>query len=96
MQNSRFAAALVITIVGMNAACAADMSVKARSIVAPVAAGWNWAGFYLGGNIGAGWTDDQIFTAADPFNTFGLSGGPFLPAVATHVLLVALLAVLVL
>jgi outer membrane immunogenic protein len=85
MQNSRFAAALVIgIIVGVNAACAADMAVKARPIVAPVAAGWNWTGLYVGGNIGGGWSDDQTLTAADPFNTFGLGGGPFLPAVATR------------
>jgi outer membrane immunogenic protein len=44
------AAVAVGTILGIGAASAADMAVKARPVA--VDPGYNWSGFYIGGNIG--------------------------------------------
>lgn len=44
----------VSAILGISAASAADMAVKARPMVAPVVT-YNWTGCYIGGNIGGGW-----------------------------------------
>jgi outer membrane immunogenic protein len=35
---------------------AADMAVKAPPMAAPVAAAYGWTGFYIGGNVGYGWS----------------------------------------
>jgi outer membrane immunogenic protein len=76
------ASVISVGFAGLGGATAADMAVKARP--APVAvAVWNWTGFYLGANVGGAWTDHESFTSADPFNTFGLVGGPFVPATTT-------------
>jgi outer membrane immunogenic protein len=76
------ASIISVGFAGLGGAMAADMAVKARP--APVAvAVWNWTGFYLGANVGGAWTDHESFTGADPFNTFGLAGGPFVPATTT-------------
>ncbi|WP_316229296.1 outer membrane protein [Bradyrhizobium sp. SZCCHNR1070] len=69
-----FAASLLsITIIGT--ASAADMAVKARPMVAPpVVPGWQ--GFYIGGNVGAGWADTTftgIPVTGDHFLLPGLS-----------------------
>lgn len=39
----------------VHAARAADMPVKAPAHTAPLAAAYNWTGFYAGGNVGYGW-----------------------------------------
>jgi outer membrane immunogenic protein len=51
------------------AASAADLPVKAPIYKAPVAAIYNWTGFYVGGNVGYGWGQGDV-TYSDP--TFGL------------------------
>jgi outer membrane immunogenic protein len=53
MQTSKLivsAAVAVGTILGIGAASAADMAVKAGPVA--VDPGYNWSGFYIGGNIG--------------------------------------------
>jgi outer membrane immunogenic protein len=45
---------------GLGGAMAADMAVKARPMVAPVAI-YNWTGFYVGGNVGYGWGNADTF-----------------------------------
>jgi outer membrane immunogenic protein len=65
-------AAGVATILGIGAASAADLPMKAPPpVVAPV---WNWTGFYIGGNAGwagekASGTSDFIDTVFAPGNT---------------------------
>src|SRR5579872_1160235 len=46
------AAALAVGFVSASAALAADLPVPAKTVPAP----YDWSGFYLGGNIGAGWS----------------------------------------
>jgi outer membrane immunogenic protein len=60
------AAVAVCAILGIGAASAADMPVKAPPPA--VAAVYDWTGFYVGGNIGYGWGDntDPGITAVDP------------------------------
>jgi len=43
----------------MGAANAADMAVKAPPLTAPIPY-FNWTGFYIGGNFGYGWANDDI------------------------------------
>jgi outer membrane immunogenic protein len=55
-----------VALLGLAApAIAADMAVKARPMVAPMA--YSWTGFYVGGNVGYGWlrSTEQI-AGADP------------------------------
>lgn len=61
-------AAAAIIIGGVQMASAADMAVKARPMVEPVAL-YNWTGFYLGINGGYGWDRSRYCTEA----TFGVS-----------------------
>jgi outer membrane immunogenic protein len=56
--------AVTFAAVGAQAALAADMALKAPVPPAPTA-GYNWAGWYAGGNIGYGWG-----TASDPNLSF--------------------------
>jgi outer membrane immunogenic protein len=50
-----------------SSALAADMAAKAPSAVAPVQAAPSWTGFYIGGNVGAGWGhQNATFAANDP------------------------------
>jgi opacity protein-like surface antigen len=65
-------------------ALAADMAVKPYYKAPPVAAVYNWTGFYIGGNVGGGWENTQTsysytsFPAAAPpgfEDVFG-PGGP--------------------
>jgi len=51
-------------VLGIGAASAADLAVKAKPIV--VDPSYNWTGFYLGGNVGYGWsgrTGDLVATS---------------------------------
>ncbi|MGB7543514.1 MAG: outer membrane beta-barrel protein [Burkholderiales bacterium] len=54
-KNFGWALASIVSlgVAGLGAASAADMAVKARPMPAPVAAVYDWTGFYIGGN--AGW-----------------------------------------
>ena len=56
-------------------AIAADLPVKARPVVPVAAPIYNWSGFYIGGNVGGGWSRaDYLNTANTTF--FGDVGGP--------------------
>src|SRR4030088_2983353 len=48
-----FAAGILLGLGATGVATAADMAIKARPVVAPVM--YNWAGCYIGGNVGGGW-----------------------------------------
>ena len=67
------AAIAAVSILGsIQVASAADMPVKAP--VGPVAAQYNWTGFYIGGNVGGGWGSDTgggWDSFVDPGNNFG-------------------------
>lgn len=41
-------------------AMAADLATKASTYQAPVAAAFNWTGFYVGGHLGEGWEEDHV------------------------------------
>jgi outer membrane immunogenic protein len=85
MRNSNLivlGAAAIGIILDVGAATAADLSAKAPVYKAPAAAAWSWTGFYLGANVGGAWSDNERFNVADPFNTFGLTGG-LIPAATT-------------
>src|SRR5229473_6174502 len=47
------ASAISLGSLGLGAASAADMALKARPV--PVVAVYNWSGCYIGGNIGGKW-----------------------------------------
>jgi outer membrane immunogenic protein len=70
--------AAACAIISVQAASAADMPTKAPAY-APVAM-YNWTGFYLGGEIGGGWSSSQVTnvvgTAAFPagFVSNGING----------------------
>ncbi len=68
-------AAAAMSLGSMQLGIAADMGlpgpVKAPP---PAAAPWSWTGFYIGGNVGAGWGTTE--TTAD----VGAAVAPFLPA----------------
>jgi outer membrane immunogenic protein len=83
MKNSKIilsAAVAVIAILGIGAASAADLAVKAMPYVAPAPA-FSWTGFYVGVNAGAGVVHDQGFQPANGNFNFdrhgigGLAGG---------------------
>jgi outer membrane immunogenic protein len=71
MRNSKLiisGAVAIGAILGIGAASAADMAVKARPIAVDPA--YNWTGFYIGGNVGGAWiTDDRSLV---PSAGFGL------------------------
>jgi outer membrane immunogenic protein len=73
-----WALASIISIASFGNAMAADMAVKARPMPPPVAAVYDWTGWYVGGNVGYGWgaNTDPGITAVDPGNQSGI--GPFL------------------
>jgi outer membrane immunogenic protein len=51
--KTKIAIAAGMLVASTMAGSAADMAVKARPMVAPVA--WSWTGFYFGAHVGAGW-----------------------------------------
>ena len=72
----RFSAALLaaaaVTFGWIQCGSAADMGLPAPvKAPPPVAAPWSWTGFYIGGNVGAGWgtteTSVNVGAAAAPF-----------------------------
>src|ERR1700676_4818965 len=76
MRNSKFtvsAAVAINAIVGIGVASAADMAVKALPMVAPAVV-YNWTGFYIGGNVGATWgnNNDINVVSVGVFNPAGL------------------------
>jgi outer membrane immunogenic protein len=48
-------ATVSLLALGLSSAFAADMAVKAPPPVYTPAPVWSWTGFYIGGNVGAGW-----------------------------------------
>lgn len=60
-----FVLAAAMSLGGMQAASAADMPMKAPVYKAPVAAQYNWTGFYIGANAGYSWgTTDVDYSQA--------------------------------
>jgi outer membrane immunogenic protein len=85
-------AALTLWI-GVGPAMAADMPVKAPRMVSGVGSAWDWSGAYIGGAIGAKWTDSTWSTISteDPpfaFSTVDASSprqfNPFGPRVGAY------------
>jgi outer membrane immunogenic protein len=83
----RLAFAVALSLVGSSAALAADLPPpppmpRAPATYIPVAPPYNWSGFYIGGNLGAGFTNTSLsdnFIPATVFtnstNTTFLGGG---------------------
>ena len=70
-------AATALTTAGLSAASAADLPVRAAPPVIAVAPIFTWTGFYVGGNLGAGWRDsnnDPVILTG-PGIPGGLEGG---------------------
>src|SRR5262252_9380410 len=67
------------SLLGAQCAQAADLSAKPPVYKAPVAAPYNWTGFYVGANAGYGWDNANIsIPAIDP--TFIPEYQAYLPA----------------
>jgi outer membrane immunogenic protein len=61
MHRFRFSALAAVAVFGFaSVASAADMPVKAPVYRAPVYVPYNWTGFYIGGNIGGGWSNTNL------------------------------------
>ena len=82
MKNSKLILSAVVAVsamLGIDAASAADLPVKA---LPPAATAYNWAGFYFGGNVGYSWgqaasnlnADPVTVNIGTPFNTPGFAG----------------------
>jgi outer membrane immunogenic protein len=65
-------AATAITTAGISAASAADLPVRAAPPVFAAVPVFTWTGFYVGGNLGWGWRDDDNETV--------VLSGPGIPA----------------
>jgi outer membrane immunogenic protein len=78
MRNTAIAivAGTALSLAASGLSLAADMPVKAPP--APMAPSWTWTGFYIGGNVGGGWSADPTatFTPNDPFSAAIGAGGP--------------------
>lgn len=72
----RFVVALLATSALSVSAFAADMPTKAPAYKAPVAAPFNWTGFYIGGYVGGAFATGNG-TANDPFSTAAPFIGPY-------------------
>ena len=72
MRNLCFGSVALLTLAAADPAVAADIPVKARPvpIVAPL---YNWTGFYIGGHIGVGWSDNRM-TDIDGYSSRGVLG----------------------
>lgn len=81
MRHSKFIGSAIIAasvVIGLSAATAADL--KPRYAKAPMIAepGWDWSGFYIGGNVGYGLTHsptDNFFTGSVVGNSTPISAG---------------------
>ena len=75
----RFGVAVATSLVMGGYAVAADLpAAPAYKVPAPVAAVYNWTGFYVGGNAGYGWgNQDPLVLFANRFDraSFDISGG---------------------
>ena len=82
MTMRRFCCAALATVAAIgiaSIASAADMPMKARP--APVAAIYNWTGFYIGANVGGGWGNRNVdYTANDPATASVFTSGGQPPA----------------
>src|ERR1700676_3785659 len=58
------AGAAIAALIAAGPALAADLPLKAPP---PVAAAWNWSGFYIGGHGGYGWGRNASTDLNDPF-----------------------------
>lgn len=67
------ASVVTLAVTGLGAASAADMAVKARPVI--VEPGYNWSGFYIGGNLGGGFADGHYTLSPDGCFLTGLCGG---------------------
>lgn len=80
MKNFVIAAtAACCSIAFAQIASAADLPRKAPPAPAPVVASYNWTGFYIGANIGGGWSSNDVsISANDPSARFvvGPTGMP--------------------
>ena len=73
MKNSKlvlFAAVAFSALLGVDAATAADLPVKALPPIAPI---FNWTGFYIGGNVGGEWGHYSDPFAAGGTTAFGVT-----------------------
>ena len=72
---SRFSATLfaaaAVSLASIQCGSAADMGLPLKSAPVVAAPVWSWTGFYIGGNVGAGWgtteTSVNVGAAAAPF-----------------------------
>jgi outer membrane immunogenic protein len=55
-----FGLSAIVVLGAGSFASAADMPAKAPVYKAPTAAAYNWAGFYIGGHIGGGWSKTNL------------------------------------
>ena len=58
------ASVAMVALAAAGPALAADLPLKAQP---PVAAAWNWSGFYIGGHAGYAWGRDSFTNINDPF-----------------------------
>jgi len=72
-----FLAIAALGVLGIRAGSAADLDVPVKGSPPP-APPFSWTGFYLGGNIGAGWGTSDTTLLVDPSLGFGVTGSfPF-------------------
>ena len=64
MKRHLLASVAIVALTIAAPALAADLPLKAP---APVAAAWNWSGFYIGGHAGYGWGHNASTDLNDPF-----------------------------
>jgi len=64
LKRHLLAGVAIAALSSAGSAFAADLPLKAPP---PIAAAWNWSGFYIGGHGGYGWGNDPITDISDPF-----------------------------
>ena len=76
MHRFRLAALAAVAVIGfVSVASAADLPVKAPVYKAPVATpAYSWTGFYVGGNVGYGWSLNSDPNMSFVDNSGGLTG----------------------
>lgn len=82
MRISSVALLSALSVAGVQMAAAADLPAKAPVFKAPASIPYSWTGFYVGGQIGGGWsatqatlvTGDAFFPAGTQLNTVNSSG----------------------